>query len=101
MRFDKCVCSSSRELAWWAVEGRSTLFIASLIVSVVLAAVWVLVETLVVVSKVVVARVGAIDDDDVAIALGGPRFGMGVWGRSWRELGCLGGVLDCRWGSLG
>ena len=38
---------------------------------------------------------------DMAVALGGSRFGMGVWGTSRGELGRLGGVLDCRWGLLG
>ena len=35
----------------------------------------------------------AVVNDDVAIALGGLRFGTGVWGASWGELVRLGGLL--------
>ena len=47
------------------------------------------------------AGFAAVVGGGVAIALGGLRFRMGVWGTSWVGLGCLGGVLDRRWGSLG
>ena len=60
-----------------------------------------LVNALLVVLEVVVAGLAAIVGGDVAVALGGSRFGMGVWGTSLGGLGCLGGVLDRRWGSLG
>ena len=62
---------------------------------------WVLDDVLVVVFRVVAVVFIAVVGGDVAVALGGSRFGMGVWGASWGELGCLGGVLDRRWGSLG
>ena len=58
-------------------------------------------DALVVVFRVVAVVSVAVVGGDVAVALGGSRFGMVVWGASWGELGCLGGVLDHRWGSLG
>ena len=59
------------------------------------------VDALLVVFRVVAVVFVAVVGGGVAVALGGSRFGMGVWGTSWVGLGCLGGVLDSRWGSLG
>ena len=64
-------------------------------------AIWVLDDALVVVFRVVAVVSIAVVGGDVAVALGGSRLEMGVWGTSWGELGRLGEVLDRRWGSLG
>ena len=37
-----------------------------------------------------IARGSAVVDDDVAVALGGSRFGTGVWESSWEVLGGVG-----------
>ena len=56
------------------------------------------VDALLVVFWVVAVVFVAVVGGSMAVALGGSRFGMGVWGTSWVGLGCLGGVLDRRWG---
>ena len=101
MRFDVHSCSLSHELFSWAAECCHVPFSAGISISGVLAGVWVLVNALLVVLEVVVAGLAAVVGGDVAVALGGSRLEMGVWGTSWGELGRLGEVLDRRWGSLG
>ena len=43
----------------------------------------------------------AVVDGDMAVALGGSRFGMGSVGMGWGELRGQGGVLARCWGLLG
>ena len=50
---------------------------------------------------VVIAAVGAVVGGDMTVAVAGSGRERGGWGASRGELGCLGGVLDRRWGSLG
>ena len=66
MRLDEQSCSSSRGWIPSAIDGPCVSFTASLAVSGVLAGVWVLVDALLVVLKVVVAGLTAVVGDDVA-----------------------------------
>ena len=70
MRFDEHNCLSSRESVFSAIDGPCVSFTVSLTVSGVSVAVWVLDEAQVVVSGAVVAVVGTVVDDNVALAMG-------------------------------
>ena len=91
-RFDEHTCSSSRNSVCWGADSRRGLSGAWVAVSRVVVAGWVLDTALVVVSRGVVAAVGAVVDDDVALAVGGSGPERRGWERCCGAVGRLGGV---------
>jgi hypothetical protein len=80
MCFNECVCLSSRSSIFCAVDCSCMSFTASLTVSSVLAGVWVLDDTLLIISEAVASGVVAVVDCDVAVEWGGSGYGTGGWG---------------------
>ena len=72
--FDKQVCSSSLNIICWAIGHLCTLFLAWHLVHEVVAVIWQLIITLVVVSEVVLAGVATVVGSDVSVATSGSEY---------------------------
>jgi hypothetical protein len=90
------VCASLCISVCWATDHHSTSITASLAISEVVAAVWVVAGALDTIFGVVVAGGIGIGSCDVAMSMGGSLCVSGVRGMSWGELGAIGGLLAVR-----
>ena len=85
--FDKQVCSSSLNIICWAIGHLCTLFLVWHLVHEVVAVIWQLIVTLVVVSEVVLAGVTTVVGSDVSVATSGSEYhhflGVCSWVVAW------------------